>query len=253
MNAVQTPNRQSGEARKRPGGQTSGVAGVKGSTAPVQGAGPGSSPRAAFQEIKVVPVPNSVARAVIERHHYLHSIPGGTDLTFGVFTRSKLRGALVLGVGPTNAHRLVGGATQRDSLALTRFWLADDLPRNSESRVLGIVMRALKQNTRVKFLVSYADPAQGHLGTIYQATGWLYTGISSASRVYDLGDGVLRHSRTVGQVYGTHSMKYFRANGIPVEATSQGGKHRYLYFLDRTWQGRLLVPVLPYPRKEIHQ
>jgi hypothetical protein len=27
-------------------------------------------------------------------------------------------------------------------------------------------------------------------------------------------------------------------------------KHRYIYFLDDSWRTRLLVPVLPYPKKD---
>ena len=50
-----------------------------------------------------------------------------------------------------------------------------------------MVMRSLKRHTGLKFLVSYADPAQGHLGTIYQATGWVYTGLSEAMPMYDIG------------------------------------------------------------------
>jgi hypothetical protein len=82
---------------------------------------------------------------------------------------------VTLGVGPLNAFSLIDGATSDDCLTLTRLWLSDSLPQNSESRFLGVVLRSLKRHTRVKFLVSYADPTQGHLGTIYQATGWLYT------------------------------------------------------------------------------
>jgi hypothetical protein len=114
-----------------------------------------------------------IARRVIEQEHYLHSLPGGTCLAFGVFIAGSLLGAMTFGVGPTNAYSLVGGAKPDDCLTLTRLWLSDALPRNSESRVVGIVLRNLKQHTKVKFLVSYADPAQGHLGIIYQATGWL--------------------------------------------------------------------------------
>ena len=82
-------------------------------------------------------------------------------------------GALALGAGPAQAYALVDGAKPADCLVLTRLWFSDALPANSESRVLGIVLRALRNRASVKFLVSYADPTQGHVGTIYQATGWL--------------------------------------------------------------------------------
>ena len=106
----------------------------------------------------VRPVPIAIAKVIIERHHYLHSLPGDTQLAFGVFENHKLTGALTIGVGPANVHRLVAGADRKDCGTLTRLWLTDDLPRNSETRVLGIVLRALRANTDLKFMVSYADP-----------------------------------------------------------------------------------------------
>jgi hypothetical protein len=192
-----------------------------------------------------------VAKEIIVAHHYLHSLPGGTQLALGVFLGSRLLGALTLGVGPYNAHCLVDGVGAEGCLTLTRLWLSDGLPANSESRVLGVVLRNLRRHTSVKFLVSYADPAQGHLGTIYQAAGWLYTGLSEASPRYDLGDGMAHHSRSLSHAFGSHSLAHFRRHGVALELIPQAAKHRYVYFLDRTWRERLQVPVLPYPNREV--
>jgi hypothetical protein len=126
-------------------------------------------------------MPFVVARKLLEREHYLHSFPGGTKLAFGAFLSARLLGALTLGAGPAYAYSLVDGATPDDCLTLSRLWLSDELPKNSESRFIGVVLRSLRKNTGLNFLVSYADPAQGHLGTIYQATGWVYTGLSQAT------------------------------------------------------------------------
>jgi hypothetical protein len=226
------------------------AASVPASIASNHGAGAGSTPSAALQQIQVKPVAVSVARKLIERGHYLHSLPGGTCLLFGVFIGSSLLGALTFGVGPTNAYLLIQDAKPDDCLTLTRLWLSDALPRNSESRVLGIVLRNLKQHTKVKFLVSYADPAQGHLGIIYQATGWLYTGLSEAMPLYDVGDGKLRHSRSLSHTFGTHSVQHFARYGIAVKLAPQSAKHRYVYLLDPTRQHRLMAPVLPFKRRK---
>ena len=152
------------------------------------------------------------------------------------------------GGAPSNAHRLVDGVAREDCVTLTRLWLSDDLPRNSESRMLGVVFRALKQHTALKFIVTYADPSQGHVGTIYQATNFIYTGPSEAMPLLDLGDGVPRHSRSIAHAFGTHSVTYLKRHGVPVRLVAQAAKHRYLYFLDRRWRSRLLAPVLPYPK-----
>jgi hypothetical protein len=199
--------------------------------------------------LQVMIIAPQVARVIFERHHYLHSMPGGTVLCFGVFVKENLYGALSLGVGPKNAHMMVDGANPTDCLTLTRLWLDDILPRNSESRVIGLVIRALRLHTKIKFLISYADPAEGHLGTIYQATNWLYTGISDAQPKLDLGDGIPRHLRSVGSAFGTHSGKYFREHGLDVKFIPRTGKHRYIYFIDQSWRNRLRVPILPYPKR----
>jgi hypothetical protein len=195
-------------------------------------------------------VPFSIARRLLVREHYLHSYPGGTKLAFGAFLGPRLLGALTLGSGPANAYSLVAGATPEHCLTLSRLWLSDELPKNSESRFIAVVLSSLKRHSGVKFAVSYADPAQGHLGTIYQATGWIYTGLSQATPLYDIGDGRARHSRSLSHAYGTHSVEYFRKKGINVQLVPQAAKHRYVYFLDASWRDRLTVPVLPYPKKE---
>ena len=226
------------------------AAGVSASTAPDRGAGSGSTPRAALQSLEVRPIPQRTAKVLLVREHYLHSMPGGTRLAFGVFLGHRLMGALTLGAGPTNAHRLVDGSTPDDYSTLSRLWLSDELPPNSESRILGVVFRALKKHTELKFLVTYADPARGHLGKIYQATNWLYTGLSEATPLYDIGDGRARHSRSLSHAYGTRSVRYFLRRGIDVRLVPQSQKHRYIYFLDPGWRDRLQSPLLPYPKQE---
>jgi hypothetical protein len=173
-------------------------------------------------------------------------------LSFGVFLGDRLLGVITFGAGPQMAHSLVTGAIRGDCLALTRLWISDELPSNSESRTLGVILRSLKRYTNIKFLVTYADPAYSHTGTIYQATGWIYTGLSEATPSYDVGDGKAIHSRSFGQIYGSHSLEYLAAHGVKVKVVPQSAKHRYIYFLDLSWRSKLRTQVLPYPKKESH-
>jgi len=226
-----------------------GAVSVRVSTIPVQGAGAGPSPSTALHSIRVQPIPFIAARRLIVKNHYLHSMPGGTKLVFGALVNGRLSGAIAFGSGPANAYQLVSGTTPEDCLTLTRLWLSDELPSNSESRVISICLRALKKHTKVKFLVSYADPSQGHMGTIYQATGWLYTGLSEAMPMFDLGDGKVRHSRSLSHSYGTHSIKHFESCGTRVKVIPQPRKHRYIYLLDKSLRPDLTVKELPYPKK----
>jgi hypothetical protein len=224
--------------------------GVMVSTIPNQGKGAGLYAGAALLELRLVPISREDAKKMIVRYHYTRTLPGGTKMSFGIFLKGRLVGAMVFGVGPFYGYKLVYGATPDDVVTLTRLWLSDELPRNSESKVLGTALRSLKRDTSLKFVLAYSDPAVGHLGIIYQATNWLYTGLSTATPLYDIGDGTLHHSRSLAHQLGSHSIHYLTSQGINAKIIPQQAKHRYIYFLDQSCRPRLAVPVLPYPKKE---
>jgi hypothetical protein len=194
--------------------------------------------------------PGKVAPLVVA-HHYLHSMPPAAVATFGVMHDDNLCGAVVVTAGSRHAHRLLDGAGHDAVATVARLWLADALPKNSESRVLAIVGRLLRQRGEVRALVSYADPAAGHIGTIYQAAGWSYLGQSDVGRYLDLGDGALHHPRSVYTLHGTNSPRVLRTMGIPARSVLVAGKHRYCQILDPAWAWRLRAPVLPFPARPV--
>jgi hypothetical protein len=168
-----------------------------------------------------------------------------------VFAGQSLLGIAVLGVGPTNLHRLFQKAKNYEVVCLARLWLDDRLERNSESRTLGIILRHLKrEQSTIKALVAYSDPLAGHTGIIYQASGFLYLGESTAMPTYKLSDGSIHHSRSLSHSYGTHSRRHFASFGVDVELVKQAPKHTYVALLDPSLRSRLTRPVIPYPTKE---
>ena len=231
-----------------------GAAGVTASTTPFPGVGAGSTPSAALQDyrprdIRVRPIPHSVAGQICRGHHYLGTYPGGTVLAFGIFVCDKLVGVAVLGVGPPNGHRLFRDARREQVLCLARFCLDDLLPRNSESRSLAVILRYLrKRQSTVKAVIAYSDPSVGHTGGIYRACGFLYLGLSEPTPLYKLPDGSVQHSRTLGHRYGSRSQKYLASQGLEISLVPQAPKHTYAALIDPSWRPRLKVQVVPYPK-----
>jgi len=113
------------------------------------------SPALHSTAIRVAVVHPSVARALVERWHYLHTMPAGTKLAIG---------AVTFGVGPMSGHRLLRDARPQDGITLRRFVLLPERPANAASRVLGVVLRMIRRETDKKFVLTYADPEHGHHG-----------------------------------------------------------------------------------------
>ncbi|MHB1006527.1 MAG: Mom family adenine methylcarbamoylation protein [Chloroflexota bacterium] len=201
------------------------------------------------KKMTLKPIPYQVARALLERGHYLHSISAGTVLLLGVFIGERLLGVAQFTCGSRQAHCIVEGAQARDCITLARLWLSDELPTNSESRVLAVSLRLLRKGTPVKFVVTYADPEAGHLGRIYQASNWLYLGQSWGDDPIDLGDGRLRPARTLSNRYGSSALPFLRQLHPQAQRVPVPGKHKYVFFVDPSWRARLRLPILPYPKE----
>ncbi len=209
-----------------------------------------SDPRAPLPKTLIVrAVHPDVVRPLIAERHYLHSMPAAAWRCFGVYAGTTLTGAVVFTAGARNGHRVLLGAKPQQVATLARLWLADELPKNAESRVIGVVLRALRREGEWKALLSYADPAAGHVGTIYQATGWQYLGQSEAVTYVDLGDGRAVHPRTVYERLGSNAVGHLQRTGVPAHRVRMTGKHRYTYLLDPTWRWRLRDRPRPYPRR----
>ena len=207
-------------------------------------AGGGANPTSALinctpKDILVSPIPHQLAKKVCEGEHYLGSFPGGAVLSLGMFVGYRLLGVAVLGVGPPNVHRIFRGARREQVLCLARFCLDDQLPRNSESRTLSVILRHLRRHqSTVKAIVAYSDPAAGHTGAIYRAAGFYYLGPSDSTPLYTLSSGGKYHSRTLSSLYGTRSRRHFAAHHILVAIVPQQPKHTYVALLDHAWRSR---------------
>lgn len=211
----------------------------------------GRPSRSILKRIRVERVQPSIVRPLMADHHYLQSMPAAPRRCYGVSLDGVLLGGVVFTSGARHGHRLLAAADTQSVATLARLWLSDDLPANSESRVLGIVLRDLRRTTDWKLLLSYADPAAGHVGTIYQATGWTYLGETAGETYVRLADGRLHHPRSVYSRYGSNRISHLQATGVPAQREWVGGKHRYAYVLDPAWTWRLRSvqqPGLPRPR-----
>ena len=157
----------------------------------------GSIPTPSLQSLRVRICHVHDIQCVIERVHYSHSIFGvTTDFCYAVENGSAIVGGAIF--GKPAAYNVAAKYGAEGLTELRRFVLTDECPRNSESRVLGVMLRDLKREG-VKRVLSYADPAQGHGGTIYKALGFKHMGMT-AKRKHVMWKGKKYPDRNVHQV-----------------------------------------------------
>src|SRR5262245_42991257 len=120
------------------------------------------------------------AQSVFSRAHYLHSVPSGKSHYF------RYQDALIAFALPANpfvAQFLVGKAGTVWELA--RLWAPDGHHKNLLTQAIAYAVGALSRlEGHIDALVAYADPTIGHVGYVYRAASWLYTGQSEETRAY---------------------------------------------------------------------
>jgi len=189
---------------------------------------------------------------VITHKHYLkRKCP--CSVAFGLFKNSELVGVIVFGkpASYTLCNGIAGKDESKNVIEFSRLWVDDRMPKNTES---WFIARALK-NCQFDIVVSFADTEQGHVGYIYQATNWLYCGVSKKQKYFRLksktdnsgGTEYRRRERMPkSEIISEYGEEY-------VEEYFSSKKYRYIYFngskaRKKQLRGKLRYAVLPYPK-----
>lgn len=191
------------------------------------------------------------AMKIVIENHYLHrKCP--CSHAFGLFDIStkEIKGVITFGVpcSSTLLKGICGAEEMHNVYELNRLWVSDDVPRNGESYLIGNAIKMLDK----QIIVSFADTSKGHIGYVYQATNFIYCGLSAKFkdpkvRGYEnMHHATYAHGMTMQQVkekYGEENVYY----------VDRPRKHRYIYFnCDKKRKKQLLsklkYKILPYPK-----
>ena len=110
----------------------------------------------------------------------------------------------------------------------------DETPKNTESYFIGKTLKWLKDNTKYRVILSFADTAQGHEGTIYKATNFIYKGITSGAKALMV-DGERLHQRMLTKKCpkGDEIRKRLKNNDKDIWTEELPPKHIFVYYLDK--------------------
>ena len=127
--------------------------------------------------MKLEKASNKAIKFACMNFHYAKSVPVNV-LGYNVFNELKeWCGVILYGTGANNNIATQYNLKQGEVIELVR--MALNGKQESTSKALSISLKLIKKDVPLcKLIVSYADKDQNHKGIIYQATNWIYTGIS---------------------------------------------------------------------------
>ncbi len=250
---------------------------------PYTASAPPTSPAKA---IRVTPIAVADARRAITRWHYSGTFVNNSMLHLGVFLGARLEG--VMSFGPSLDKRkligLVADTRWNGFIELNRMAFSERLPRNSESRALGVAFRLIRRHyPHLEWVVSFADATQCGDGTIYRAAGFVLTQIKRNDQIWAFADHTVhgmalrplhapKRKATFTRMMATDTRRP-KARGLLNRVTATKGGHiaedgaasmrkfieagarplpgfqlRYVYFLNPAARARLTVPIVPFAR-----
>lgn len=225
------------------------------------------------KDIIVKVIPSNIANDFVKKHHYSGKVVNNSQLHFGAFLNGKLHGVMSYGcsLDKRKVQKLVINKETKEPV-LWNEWLelnimAFDkvLPRNSESRCISISLKLIKKNApHIRWIISFADGTHCGDGTIYRASGFKLTGVSTSSMIelpqkywkYN-GGGKYAHRMTLQAksnvmykvmqkdlgLNGEYKTMEWYANKLGTNVI-EGYQLRYIYILDKNFE--LNVPEIPF-------
>ena len=158
--------------------------------------------------------------------HYAKRIPS-ISYAFGLYEDIILVGIMTIGkpASPSLCDGICGKENSQYVYELNRLCVNEGLEKNTLSFFVSQCLKMIKDNM---ILVSYADTSMNHNGYIYQATNWVYTGLSDKRTEWQL-IGSNSHSKSLCDKYTTEEMR----SSDKFEMAERPRKHRYVFFMSK--------------------
>ena len=201
---------------------------------------------------KIKQINYRTAMNIVIKNHYLHR-QAPCSMAFGLFEKTedktdlfnneRIVGVVVYGVScsSTLLKGICGDSEKNNVYELTRLWIEDNTPKNTESYLIGNTIKMLDK----EIVVSFAEIQQGHLGIVYQATNFLYCGLSAKFKDPKVKGLEHQHHSTyanrmtrkqVKEKYGEENVYY----------VDRPRKHKYIYFNAKGKRKKELIQKLKY-------
>lgn len=185
--------------------------------------------------------------------HYAKRWPS-VSYCYGLFRDNILCGIVTYGTPFSSTLRkgVAGIEHQEKVLELNRLCLKDNL-KNEASILISKSLRLLPKN---KIIVSFADTSQDHLGTIYQATNFIYYGLSAKRTDWAIKGREHLHGQTISDEFRgvpNRAIAVREKYGDDFYLKPRPRKHRYITFtggkrFKKLMKNNIKYKECPYPK-----
>jgi hypothetical protein len=191
--------------------------------------------------------PKETYQWLLEKH-YAKRIPQIMH-AFGLYVDGALKGVVTYGIpaSPALCMGICGKEYSDKVLELNRLCLME----NNKNESSFLVSHSIQLLPKPTIVVSYADTSQGHVGYVYQATNFLYTGLSANRVDWTIKGMEHKHSKTISDGMTLESIK--EKYGDDFYYTERSRKHRYIFFHGSKTDKKIMRKLLkyniePYPK-----
>jgi hypothetical protein len=194
------------------------------------------------KDIIVKVIPAQLANNFVKKNHYSGKVVPNSNLHFGAFLDGTLHGVMQFGssINKKGTINLVKNTGWNEFIELNRMAFNDYLPKNSESRVIGITIRLIKKHApHIKWIISFADGTQCGDGTIYRASGFKLVGISENSSLR-----INPKTNEKIHVIQAHHLKISKE--FRTWEALKGYQLKYIYLIDKNAQ--ITLPIIPFDK-----
>ena len=192
---------------------------------------------------------HEAAKHAVMRWHYSRKMPAGKLAKVGVWEAKRYVGVILYGLGANRHLASPFDVEKTEACELVRVALAPGR-HSPTSQAVAVSLRMLKrQSPGLRVVVSYADLGEGHIGTLYQAGGWIFIGASEQSYLKVLGK--VEHPRSLYDRYGRsgQSVPWLQKHVDPrAERVPMAPKLKYAMPLDKAMLRQLEPQAQPYPK-----
>ena len=190
---------------------------------------------------------------LLNKHYAKRLCP--ISFAFGGYDENKLIGIVTYGVPVASTLRdgICGKEFSSNVIELNR--LCCENKKNIASMIVG---RSLQMLPKPSIVVSFADTSMGHVGYVYQACNFIYTGLSAKRTDWKVKGLEHLHGATIADMSRgqENRAEYMRQRfGDDFYLEDRARKHRYIFFTGNKKEIKKMKSALnykpePYPKGE---